>query len=418
MTNPGRSRRVVVTGLGALTPLGNTVEEFWSGLKAGRSGIAPLTLVDTTDYPTKIGGEVRGYDPTVYVDRKEARRMARFSQLAVGAAAQALTDSKLDMAAEDHDRVGVLLGTGIGGLPETEEQSRVLVGKGGMRMTPFFIPMMLPNMATANVSRVFGATGFSNTTITACAAGTQAIGEAREAIIRGRADVIITGGTEAGICQLGLGGFCTIQALTRRNDDPEHASRPFDAKRDGFAPAEGAAVLVVESEEHARARGARIYGEVIGYGASSDAFHLVQPPEDGSGAARAMRWALEDAGITAGDVDYINAHGTSTPLNDAAETKAIKLVFGEHARGVPISSTKSMIGHSLGASGALEAVVSLKTIGEGVIHPTANYEFPDPDCDLDYVPGTARKADVRYVLSNSFGFGGQNACLVFARYDP
>jgi 3-oxoacyl-[acyl-carrier-protein] synthase II len=418
MTNSGSSRRVVVTGLGALTPLGNTVEEFWSGLKAGRSGIAPLTLVDTTDYPTKIGGEVRDYEPTAYVDRKESRRMARFSQLAVGAAAQALADSKLDMAAEDHDRVGVLLGTGIGGLPETEEQSRILVGKGGMRMTPFFVPMMLPNMATANVSRVFGATGFSNTTITACAAGTQAIGEAREAILRGRADVIITGGTEAGICQLGLGGFCTIQALTRRNDDPEHASRPFDAKRDGFAPAEGAAVLVVESEEHARARGARIYGEVIGYGASSDAFHLVQPPEDGSGAARAMRWALADAGIRPGDVDYINAHGTSTPLNDAAETKAIKLVFGEHARGVPISSTKSMIGHSLGASGALEAVVSLKTICEGVIHPTANYEFPDPDCDLDYVPSAARKADIRYVLSNSFGFGGQNACLVLARYEP
>lgn len=417
MPNHEPRARVVVTGLGALTPLGNSVDEFWEGLKAGKSGIAPLTLADTTDYPTKIGGEVRGYDATTYVDRKEARRMARFSQLAVGAAAQALADSRLDMSSVKRDRVGVLLGTGIGGLPETEEQSRVLVARGGMRMSPFFIPMMLPNMATANVSRVFGATGFSNTTITACAAGTQAVGEAREAIMRGRADVIIAGGTEAGICQLGLGGFCTIQALTRRNDDPEHASRPFDAKRDGFAPAEGAAVLIMESEEHALARGARIYGEVVGYGASSDAFHLVQPPEDGLGAARAMSWALEDAGITPGDVDYINAHGTSTPLNDAAETKAIKLVFGEHARGVPISSTKSMIGHSLGASGALEAVVSLKTIGEGTIHPTANYEVPDPACDLDYVPGMARKADVRYVLSNSFGFGGQNACLVLARYE-
>ncbi|MBI4306543.1 MAG: beta-ketoacyl-[acyl-carrier-protein] synthase II, partial [Chloroflexi bacterium] len=340
--------RVVVTGLGALTPLGNSVAEFWDGLKAGKSGIAPLTIVDTTDYPTKIGGEVRGYDPTLYVDRKEARRMARFSYLAVGAAAQALADSKLDMAAEDRSRVAVLLGTGIGGFPETEDQSRTLVAKGGMRISPFFIPMILPNMAAANVSRVFGATGFTNTTITACAAGTQAIGEAVQVIRRGVADVVIAGGTEAGICQLGLGGFCTIQALTRRNDDPEHASRPFDAKRDGFAPSEGAAVLILESEEHARARGARIYGEVIGYGASSDAFHLVQPPEDGSGAARAMKWAIEDAGLTPGDIDYINAHGTSTPLNDAAETKAIKLVFGEHARGVPISSTKSMIGHSLG----------------------------------------------------------------------
>jgi len=405
-----------VTGMGALTPLGNSVGEFWDNLVAGKSGIAPLTLVDTSPYPTKIGGEVRGYDPTQFVDKKDARRMARFSQLAVGAAAQALTDAKLDMASEGRERIGVLLGTGIGGFPETEEQGRILLSKGGMRMSPFFIPMILPNMATANVSRVFGATGFSNTTITACAAGTQAIGEARDAIVRGRADVMITGGTEAGICELGLGGFCTIQALTRRNDDPTHASRPFDAKRDGFAPSEGSAVLILEREDRAVARGARIYGEVAGYSASSDAFHLVQPPEDGAGAARAMKWALQDAGVTVNEIDYINAHGTSTPLNDAAETRAIKLVFGERAKGVPISSTKSMIGHSLGASGALEAVVAFKTINEGVIHPTANYEEPDPLCDLDYVPQKARKADVKTVLSNSFGFGGQNACLVVRRY--
>jgi len=402
--------------MGALTPLGNSVGEFWDNLVAGKSGIAPLTLVDTSPYPTKIGGEVRGYDPTQFVDKKDARRMARFSQLAVGAAAQALTDAKLDMASEGRERIGVLLGTGIGGFPETEEQGRILLSKGGMRMSPFFIPMILPNMATANVSRVFGATGFSNTTITACAAGTQAIGEARDAIVRGRADVMITGGTEAGICELGLGGFCTIQALTRRNDDPTHASRPFDAKRDGFAPSEGSAVLILEREDRAVARGARIYGEVAGYSASSDAFHLVQPPEDGAGAARAMKWALQDAGVTVNEIDYINAHGTSTPLNDAAETRAIPLVFGERAKGVPISSTKSMIGHSLGASGALEAVVAFKTINEGVIHPTANYEEPDPLCDLDYVPQKARKADVKTVLSNSFGFGGQNACLVVRRY--
>lgn len=405
-----------MTGMGALTPLGNSVGEFWDNLVAGKSGIAPLTLVDTSPYPTKIGGEVRGYDPTQFVDKKDARRMARFSQLAVGAAAQALTDAKLDMASEGRERIGVLLGTGIGGFPETEEQGRILLSKGGMRMSPFFIPMILPNMATANVSRVFGATGFSNTTITACAAGTQAIGEARDAIVRGRADVMITGGTEAGICELGLGGFCTIQALTRRNDDPTHASRPFDAKRDGFAPSEGSAILILEREDRAVARGARIYGEVAGYSASSDAFHLVQPPEDGAGAARAMKWALQDAGVTVNEIDYINAHGTSTPLNDAAETRAIKLVFGERAKGVPISSTKSMIGHSLGASGALEAVVAFKTINEGVIHPTANYEEPDPLCDLDYVPQKARKADVKTVLSNSFGFGGQNACLVVRRY--
>lgn len=410
--------RVVVTGMGALTPLGNSVGEFWENLVAGKSGIAPLTLVDTSPYPTKIGGEVRGYDPTQYVDKKDARRMARFSQLAVGAAAQALADSKLNMASEDRERIGVLLGTGIGGFPETEEQSRTLLSKGGMRISPYFIPMILPNMATANVSRVFGATGFSNTSITACAAGTQAIGEARDAIVRGRADVMITGGTEAGICELGLGGFCTIQALTRRNDDPTHASRPFDAKRDGFAPSEGSAILILEREDRALARGARIYGEVIGYSASSDAFHLVQPPEDGVGAARAMKWALQDAGVGIEEVDYINAHGTSTPLNDAAETRAIKLVFGERARGVPISSTKSMIGHSLGASGALEAVVAFKTINDGIIHPTANYEVPDPLCDLDYVPQKARKVDVKTVLSNSFGFGGQNACLVMRRYTP
>jgi 3-oxoacyl-[acyl-carrier-protein] synthase II len=287
-----------------------------------------------------------------------------------------------------------------------------------MRISPFFIPSMLVNMAAANVSRLFGITGYTNTCITACAAGTQAIGEATAVIRRGAADVVVTGGTEAGISELGMGGFCTIGALTRRNDAPERASRPFDRDRDGFAPAEGAATLVVESLQHAQARGARIHAEVAGWGVTSDAFHLVQPHEQGLGAARAMTLAIRDACLTVDDIDYINAHGTSTPINDAVETLAIKKVFGERARGVPVSSTKSMIGHSLGASGALEAVACVRTIQDGMIHPTVNYETPDPACDLDYVPNVARRADVRVALSNSFGFGGQNACLVIKKFVP
>jgi 3-oxoacyl-[acyl-carrier-protein] synthase II len=413
----GSRTRVVITGMGAVSPLGLNVAELWDGLKAGRSGIAPLTLCDTTPYPCKIGGEVRGFDPANYVDAKEVKRLARFSQLAVAAATEAVADSRIDFAREDPTRLAVLLGCGAGGLPETEQQSRVLVSKGGMRMSPFFIPMMLVNMAAANVSRLFGTTGYTNTCITACAAGTQAIGEATEVIRRGGADVVITGGTEAGISELGMGGFCTIGALTRRNGQPDRASRPFDKDRDGFAPAEGAGALIIESLDHAQARGARVHAEIIGWGVTSDAFHLVQPHAEGLGAARCMALALKDAGIATTNVDYINAHGTSTPINDAVETMAIKRVFGEDARGVPVSSTKSMLGHSLGASGALEAIACVRTIQEGTIHPTANYETPDPACDLDYVPNTARKADVEVTLSNSFGFGGQNACLVIRRFD-
>ncbi len=418
MTDNGTRTRVVITGMGALTPLGNSVDEFWSGLKAGRSGIAPLEKVDTEGYPCKVGGEVRGYDVTQHVDRKEARRMALFSQLAIGATVEALADSKLDLPNEDPDRVAVLLGCGSGGLPETDEQARVMVNRGGMRMSPYYIPMMLANMAAANVSRIFGATGYTNTCITACAAGTQAVGEAAEVIRRGAADVVISGGTEAGICQLGLGGFSTIHALTTRNDEPERASRPFDKDRDGFAPAEGSGILILESLEHAQARGANILAEITGWGVSADAFHLVQPHSEGIGAAKAMKWALKDADASISDVDYINAHGTSTPVNDRSETLAIKALFGEDAKSVPVSSTKSMIGHSLGAAGSLEAIVAVKTIQDGVIHPTINYETPDPDCDLDYVPNTAREADVDLVLSNSFGFGGQNACLVIKRFTP
>ncbi len=412
-----KSKRVVITGMGALTPLGQSVDEYWQGLLQGKSGVGPMTLADPTDFPCKISGEVTGFDPGQYINPKEARRMARFSQLAVGAAGLAIEDAGLNLSDEDAERLGVVIGNGNGGFPTTEENARVLVERGGMKISPFFIPMILPNMAAANVSRVFGLKGYTSTVTTACAAGNQAIGDAAEAIRRGVVDVVLGGGCEAGICGLGLGGFNVIKALTRRNDPPEKASRPFDANRDGFVPAEGAAVLVMESLEHALGRGANILAEVAGYGVSSDAFHAVQPDEDGEGAARAMRWAIRDAGLIPEDIGYINAHGTSTPKNDLVETLAIKKVLGDHAHRVPVSSTKSMIGHALGGAGALEAVASIMTILDGEIHPTINYEVPDPDCDLDYVPNESRSVQVDTVLSNSFGFGGQNACLVFKRFE-
>jgi 3-oxoacyl-[acyl-carrier-protein] synthase II len=421
MTDSNGRRRVVVTGIGVISAVGLDVDTFWDALKAGKSGVAPLPLEDIDDYPCRIGATVQDFDPMNYMDRKESRRLARFSQLAVAAAAEAYESAgfgRLEgVSEEERTRFGVLLGTGIGGYPETEVAARVMVKRSGTRISPYYIPMMLPNMAAANVSRVYGATGYIGTTITACAAGTQALGEAAEVIRRGGADVMVAGGAEAGICEIGLGGFSTIHALsTSSNDDPEKASRPFDANRDGFVPAEGSGLLILEDLEHAQNRGATILGELAGWGVTSDAHHLVHPPEDGAGAVRAMQMALNDAGIGPGDVDYINAHGTSTPVNDAAETQAIKTVFGEHAASTPISSTKSMIGHSLGASGGLEAAAAIRTIRDGVIHPTINYENPDPACDLDYVPNVARKADVKTVISNSFGFGGQNACVVLRKF--
>ena len=408
--------RVVVTGMGAVTPLGNTVQEFWDGLVAGRSGITPMTLCDPSQFPCQIAGEVKGFDPGAYVNPREARRMARFSQLALASAHMAVEDAGLDLEKEDQERVGVLLGTGIGSLPTTQDTCQDLFTKGGMKINPFFIPMILPNMAAANVARIFGAKGYNSTVITACAASNQSIGEAAEAIRRGVVDVVLTGGTEAGISELGLSGFCILKALSTRNEAPEKASRPFDAERDGFVPAEGAGILILESLEHALDRGATILAEVAGYGTSCDAFHAVQPDENGEGAARAMRWALADAGTPPEAVDYINAHGTSTPLNDAIETMAIKIIFGEQAYKVPISSTKSMVGHALGGAGALEAVACIKSILDGVIHPTVNQENPDPSCDLDYVPNAARQQRVDVALSNSFGFGGQNTCTVFKRF--
>ena len=412
-----KRRRVVVTGMGALTPLGLSVEESWAGLVVGRSGIGPMTLCDPSDFPCRIAGEVKGFDPRQFIHGRESRRMARFSQLAVSAALQAVENARLEIDSTKSHRYGVLLGNGNGGFPTTEEGCRVMFERGGMRVSPFFFPMTLPNMAASNISRTLGLKGYNSTVITACAASNQAIGEAVETLRRGAADVMLTGGAEAGISRLGLAGFCTMRALSTRNDEPEKASRPFDAERDGFVPAEGASVLVLETEEHALGRGADILCEVAGFGCTADAFHQVQPEESGEGAIRAMRRALEDAGVSEGEVDYINAHGTSTPLNDAVETTAIKGLFGEGAYGIPVSSTKSMVGHSLGASGGLEAVACVRSITDGIVHPTVNYEFPDPTCDLDYVPNEARRVEVGVALSNAFGFGGQNACIVFRRYE-
>ena len=407
----------MITGMGALTPLGQSVDKYWDSLLKGESGIDVMTLADPADFPCRIAGEVSDFDPGQYINPKEARRMARFSQLTVAATGLALENSGLNLSNEDPERLGIVIGNGNGGFPTTEDNARLLVARGGMRMSPFFIPMILPNMAAANASRVYGLKGYTSTVATACAAGNQAIGEAAVTIGRGAADVIMGGGCEAGISQLGLGGFNIIKALTRRNDPPQKASRPFDARRDGFVPSEGAAVLVLESLEHAMDRGADILAEIAGYGVSSDAFHAVQPDEDGMGAARAIRFALDDADMGPGDISYINAHGTSTPKNDLVETMAIKTVFGEQAYRVPVSSTKSMIGHALGGAGALEAAACVKSILSNAVHPTINQEFPDPECDLDYVPNVARRTRVDTVLSNSFGFGGQNACLVFSRFE-
>ena len=415
MTN-NNENRVVITGMGAITCLGNSVDEFWTGLKNGKSGIGEISLVSPGGFPCRVSGEVRDFDTAEYMDRKESRRMARFSQFAVAAAHQAVKDSGLDLENEDLDRIGVLIGSGSGGLPETDQQAEIRVTRGVNRMSPYYIPMMLVNMAAANISHTFNLTGYTNTCVTACAASTQAIGEASEIIRRGGADVIVTGGTEAGICEIGMGGFSTMRALTTWTGDPVKASRPFDSGRDGFAPSEGSGILIMESLQHATDRGAQIYAEIGGWGVSADAYHLVQPHPEGVGAAKAMQRALDSAGVSLDEIDYINAHGTSTPINDKSETIAIKRVFGEKAYNIPINSTKSMVGHSLGASGALEAIVCINSINDRIMHPTINQEEADPDCDLDYVPNVAREADLDVVMSNSFGFGGQNAALVIKRF--
>jgi 3-oxoacyl-[acyl-carrier-protein] synthase II len=410
-------RRVVITGMGAISPLGLTVDELWNGLIEGRSGVGYVEQIDTSAYPVKIAGEVRGFDPEQYMDRKEARRMARFSQFAVAASAEAVRGAGLGPDSVDPERLGVVLGNGYGGLPNTDEAVRTIVHKGGMRVDPFYMLKSLPNMAASQLTLHHQAKGYTGTIVTACAAATQAIGEATNVIRRGEADVMLTGGTEAGICELGMASFCVMKVLSTRSDDPTKASRPFDAKRDGFVSSEGAGVFVIEELEHAKARGAPILAEIIGFAATADAYHIVAPCADGDGAARCMRLALADAGVGPEEIDYINAHGTSTLLNDVSETLAIKSALGEHAYQVPLSSSKSMLGHALGASGALESIACVKTLQTGIIHPTINYEYPDPECDLDCVPNVARRVDVRVILKNSFGFGGQNACLVFRRYE-
>ena len=410
-------KRVVVTGLGVMSPLGESVDGFWDSLIKGKSGIDKITLCDTDEFPNDIAGEVTGFDPAQYINPKEAKRMARFSQMAVSAAATAIEDSGLNISEEDPWRLGVVIGNGNGGFPTTQDNAEVLFNKGAMKMSPFFIPMILPNMAAANISRVFTLKGYTNTVITACAAGNQAIGEAAEVIRRGASDVVVAGGCEAGISRLGLGGFHVIKALSRYQGDPTKASRPFDVERDGFVPGEGAGILILENLDHALNRGANILAEIVGYGVSSDAFHPVQPDGKGEGASKAIELALLDAQLKPYDIDYINAHGTSTPLNDMSETSAIKKIFGDSAYKIPISSTKSMIGHILGGAGAIEGIASIKTIESGIIHPTINLNNPDPECDLDYVPNTSREVKINKVLSNSFGFGGQNACLIYSTFN-
>ncbi len=410
--------RVVVTGIGAVSPLGVGVERFWEGCLRGESGIRRITSFDPAGYTCQVAGEVPDFVATDFMDRKAARRMARFAQFAVACTVEAIADAALDVGREDRTRVGVIIGNGIGGLHNIQAAVRLLDERGPMRLEPLVIPRVLSNMAASNVSMQFGLLGYNSTVVTACAAGTQAIGEAAEVIRRGAADVMITGGSEAAIVEVMIGAFAVMRALTSRNDDPPRASRPFDADRDGFVPAEGAGILILESEAHAQARNAPVHAEVAGFGATADAYHLVAPDESGDGPVRAIRMALQDAGLRPQEVDYVNAHGTSTPLNDAAETRAIKTALGEDAYHIPVSATKSMIGHVFGAAGALESIAAIRGIETGRIHPTINLESPDPECDLDYVPDGGRQADLNVVLKNSFGFGGQNACLVLRRYPP
>ncbi len=409
--------RVVITGMGAITPLGNDVETFWQNVVAGRSGVGPITLFDASSLKTRIAAEVRDFDPEAWFGRKEARRLDRYAQFALAATQQALQDARLDPAHVDRERVGVILGTGIGGIGALVQGVETLMTRGPDRISPFMVPMMLADTAPGLIAIAYGFRGPNMAVVTACASGTNAIGEAMHLIRRGDADVVIAGGAEAGILPISVAAFNVMGAISTRNEEPERASRPFDRTRDGFVMGEGAGILVLERLEHARARGARIYAEVVGYGASADAYHITAPLENGEGAALAMRRALADAGLSPRDVDYINAHGTSTPLNDKSETQAIKAVFGEAAYDVPISSTKSMIGHLLGAAGAVEAIVCVRAITDGIIPPTINYEHPDPECDLDYVPNVARRKPVRVAMSNSFGFGGHNACVIFRRYE-
>jgi 3-oxoacyl-[acyl-carrier-protein] synthase II len=409
-------RRVVVTGLGLITPLGVGVEKSWNGLVAGRSGIRRITQFDASAFPTQIAGEVDGFNPGDYIEPKEIKKMDRFIQFGLAASIMAMGDSGLKIDDRNAPRVGVYVGSGMGGLPAIEHYHKVLLEKGPRRITPFFIPMLIINLAAGNISIKFGAKGPNSAPATACATGSHAIGDAFKVIQRGDADAMIAGGTESCITAMGIGGFNAMKALSTRNGEPEKASRPFDRDRDGFIMGEGSGIMIIEELGHALERNAKIYAEISGYGLTGDAYHITSPAPGGEGAARCMAMALKDADVRPSQVDYINAHGTSTKYGDELETAAIKSVFGEHAYKVAVSSTKSMTGHLLGAAGGVEAVICALTISEGMILPTINLDNPDPECDLDYVPHTARKTEVGYALSNSFGFGGTNACLLFKKF--
>jgi 3-oxoacyl-[acyl-carrier-protein] synthase II len=409
-------KRVVITGMGCISPLGSDISTLWKNILAGKSGVGLITHYDTSKFDVKIGAEVKDFDGIALFGAREARRMDRFVQFALAAAIQAIKNAGLEITEQNRDRIGVIIGTGIGGMNTLFQQTVVFFERGPDRVSPFLVPMMLPDTAAGQVAIQFGVRGPNMAVVSACASGTSAIGEAAEVIRRGSADVIITGGSEAVITPIAMAGLGVMRALSTRNGEPERASRPFDKDRDGFVMGEGAAILVLESLEHARGRGSAILGEVGGYGISNDAFHVSAPAENGAGAALCMQIALRDAGLIGDDIGYINAHGTSTPLNDKSETAAIKTVFGKRAYDIPVSSTKSMTGHLLGAAGALEALICIKIIQEGMLPPTINYETPDPECDLDYVPNQARPAVVRNVMSNSFGFGGHNASIIVSRY--
>lgn len=410
-------RRVVVTGLGAVTPIGNNVEEFWNGIKAGKCGIDKVTLFDATDFKTQIAGEVKNFEPTDFIEKKDARKMDRYTQLAMVAADEAVKDSGLNMEDEDPWKVGVITGSGIGGIHTLEEQHKSLLDRGPGRVSPFFIPMMIGNMGAAQIAIKYGARGVNENIVTACASGTNAIGDALRNIQHGANDVIIAGGAEAAVSPLAFAGFCNMKAMSTRNDDPKTASRPFDAERDGFVLSEGAGFIVIEELEHAKKRGAHIYCELVGYGATDDAYHITSPIPGGVGGAKAMSLAIEDAGLKPEDVTYINAHGTSTKYNDEFETQAIKEALGDAAKNVAVSSTKSMTGHLLGAAGGVEAIVCALAIKDSYIPATINYNTPDPACDLDIVPNKGREQEVKVAMSNSLGFGGHNATIVMKKYE-
>jgi 3-oxoacyl-[acyl-carrier-protein] synthase II len=409
-------KRVVVTGLGAVTPIGNDVQTTWENAINGVSGVGPITRVNPDEYPAKVAAELKDFDVEQFMDKKDARKMDRFTQYAVAASLMAVKDANLEITDENAPRVGVWIGSGIGGMETFETQYKILLEKGPRRVSPFFVPMLIPDMATGQVSIALGAKGFNSCTVTACATGTNSIGDAFRVIERGEADVMVSGGAEAPLTEMSFAGFTANKALST-NPDPNSASRPFDQDRDGFVMGEGAGIVVLEELNHAIARGANIYAEIVGYGATGDAHHITAPAPNGEGGARAMKQAVEGSGLQVTDIDYINAHGTSTPYNDKFETLAIKEVFGEHAYKLAISSTKSMTGHLLGAAGGVEAILSILAIKEGIIPPTINYKTPDPDCDLDYVPNEARKQEVKAALSNSLGFGGHNATIIFKKYE-